>query len=175
MTTETLGNTNDPQLGTAADGGLVCRKCGARYRMTDEELAVTDLRRGIAFTAAHGSRCNGSTSTPEPSEAHLKIMRNLARGIDLRDFVVQPNDLKAMIECVQRGWVSGGQLTNVGRALVATHALRRDLPRQEVREAVRTRVELRVVPDPACGGTNPEPQREPILLPPSSLHEGDDK
>ena len=167
MTTEVLGNTNDPELGTARDGTLVCRQCGARHRMTDEEVRTADLRRGLAFAAAHGSRCDGSTSTPEVEEAHLKVMRNLARGARFEEgFLVQQKAMQAMFQCVLRGWVDLNQLTNAGRALLASHELHRSPP--DAREVARVALDVRVVPDPEATATA-DIERAPILLPPSSL------
>ena len=173
MTTEVLGNTNDPELGTAADGTLVCRRCGARHRMTNAELQTTDLRRGLAFAAAHGSRCDGSTSTPEVEEAHLKVMRNLARGARFEEgFLVQQKALQAMFQCVLHGWVDRNQLTNAGRALLASHELHRSP--HGAREVPRVALEIRIVPDPAATATA-DAERAPILPPPSSLdRSGDD-
>jgi len=59
-------------------------------------------------------------SGPRPGGAHLRLLRNLeAKRPEMHGFLVEENGMKAYFECVLNGWVDRGQLTAVGRELLA--------------------------------------------------------
>lgn len=63
-----------------------------------------------------------NTEKPQkPSEAHLRLLRNLSAGKnELDGFLIQENGVRAFFECILYGWVSQGQLTDEGRLLIAS-------------------------------------------------------
>jgi len=54
-----------------------------------------------------------------PKEQHLKVLRNLAARRDFfHGFVQETNAVRAMFECILKGWVDRNQLTFEGRAVL---------------------------------------------------------
>ena len=61
----------------------------------------------------------------KPSEAHLKIIRNIAAGrYELAGFIHDENGTRAYFECILRGWVSKGKLTDEGYKIFETHPIK---------------------------------------------------
>lgn len=57
-----------------------------------------------------------------PTEAQLRVLRNLAAGRAFEDgFVHQTSAVKAMWQCLLAGWVSRNQLTDEGRETLEAH------------------------------------------------------
>jgi hypothetical protein len=57
-----------------------------------------------------------------PTEAHLKLLRNLAAGRpELSGFILEEKGLQAFYQCILHGWVDRGQLMEAGRQLVSAN------------------------------------------------------